>query len=325
MRLIQFFLIIFIFTSCTTKGKKNNSETRQVSLPEKTAIPDTQKIADHKPIEVKSKEKISLYLNGVYEYVYPNNTDNLKENHYLAFKKTKNITEGWYYGTSDEFDKAREGYLPGFFVSKIRNLSTRGDSLFFEITTGYNKCFSKSFPIGIIDSTEIIQTNEKWNDFEADHDLKYAGKLDGLEIEMFVDGELRKYRKRKNRFHIGIDNFDENKCLSEPLIALSENIENLNDSIMFNFLNTFSVICANNIEFSQWSNELLFKVMDKEPALFVKILSNNIELLDTSAIYREMRAPLYDLIDVNSIRQKISILEIENDLKEDLMKKLADK
>jgi len=80
---------------------------------------------------IKSENSDSLM--GVYEYVYEYNSEDLIENHYIEIKeKNKNIS-GVYYGTSDDFDEAREGYLPGFFKAEMKNIKITAKNIIFEI------------------------------------------------------------------------------------------------------------------------------------------------------------------------------------------------
>jgi hypothetical protein len=70
---------------------------------------------------------------GIYEYVYEYNTASLIENHYIELSKKNGKIVGQYYGTSDDFDQAREGYLPGFFSSPMENLKINGNKIKFEV------------------------------------------------------------------------------------------------------------------------------------------------------------------------------------------------
>jgi hypothetical protein len=69
----------------------------------------------------------------VYEHGYMFNSGDLNENHFIVLDSTTNPPRGWYYGTSDEFDAAREGYLPGFFVQRMRDLVVIDDRISFTL------------------------------------------------------------------------------------------------------------------------------------------------------------------------------------------------
>lgn len=79
---------------------------------------------------------------GIYEYVYKYNTETLKENHYIKISGSNGKYIGYYYGTSDDFDNAREGYLPGFYSQKMINLQITGNKISFEIQP--KKFFNKA-------------------------------------------------------------------------------------------------------------------------------------------------------------------------------------
>ena len=56
-------------------------------------------------------------ITGTYLWKYPTVfAGTLNEDNRIIIQKVNNKFEGLYYGTTDEFDKAREGYLPGYCV-----------------------------------------------------------------------------------------------------------------------------------------------------------------------------------------------------------------
>ncbi len=80
---------------------------------------------------------------GIYEHVYEHNTPDLIENHYINIEAGDGVLSGTYYGTSDDFDSAREGYLPGFFKTNLQEATFQDDILRFKIIVKEEDFFSE--------------------------------------------------------------------------------------------------------------------------------------------------------------------------------------
>ncbi len=311
------YLLTLLILACNPTPSSNEQEMTSRSDTTEIEKPATKIAAKTKP------QQNNLQLKGIYQYDYPNDTPDLNEDQYIAFKKEGDTLRAWYFGTSDEFDLAREGYLPGYFVSEIENLITRGDSIFFSITTAHNRCFTIRPPIGLIDQNVLSEQYQQWNHANELQTVNYSGKLDGLNLAINMFGEARNYRKTRSDFYPGIDNYDTTKCRTQPLLTLDQNLGDLTDQMVLNFLDAFSVICDTNIEFSQWSNELLFKVLEENPKQLLQVLSDNLADLDTAAIYDELESPLHDLIPIDSITSEIKLLNIDDQLKTSVLERLG--
>ena len=136
MRTILILCISIVFASC---GNKNSTQNKE----QQTTIENEELNTKN---DSENSEKI---IAGTYEYVYPDNTSDLIENHYIVIDKIDNHYVGRYYGTSDEFDDAREGYYPGFFVANMENLEIKNDTIRFRLTVPNDKILSKSVNLNI--------------------------------------------------------------------------------------------------------------------------------------------------------------------------------
>ena len=90
--------------------------------------------------------------------------------------------------------------------------------------------------------------------------------------------------------HFGFSK-DCDKCDTDKLIELSENLDNLNYETVKNFICTFDLTCKNNIEFSEWSNELLFKLIEHDVNLLNRAL-NELGFEYVKLIGRELETPV---------------------------------
>jgi hypothetical protein len=130
---------------------------------------------------------------ATYEFVYPYNTADLIENHYIKLFIRSGSLTGKYYGPTDEFDEAREEYLPGFFVTDLFDLEIQGDSIKFVILCSDDDFFTKPIDLKIQNSDEARnQGYTKWNVKLRTNMKKYKGSIQGdtIHIKDEIDDRL---------------------------------------------------------------------------------------------------------------------------------------
>lgn len=150
------------------------------------------------------RKSVAGGLIGVYEYVYEYNTKNLTENHYIVLESDNDFVTGRYYGTSDDFDDAREGYLPGFFVAPMRQLYIQGQKISFQIELQADDLFIKPIELSIKSSQEVdSKKNKRWI---ADYHpgirltrsfITYTGEISNGEIHIKTRYGVRVFKKIK--------------------------------------------------------------------------------------------------------------------------------
>jgi hypothetical protein len=109
------------------------------------------------------------------------------------------------------------------------------------------------------------------------------------------------------------------KCNTEIVLETYKNIDNISEDLMLRFLKTFGVECKNNVEFSEFSNETLFKVIQNEPELFIKVIEKNQDQIDFGIIVSELKSPLHDLIDLELTINKIADTKTSPSLKSQMI------
>jgi|SRR5688572_5527799 len=184
MKIVLSLLTLFFLTSCN-KHSENKTQTE-----EKSQV-------------VNKNEKIE----GTYHYIYPHNTEDLNEDHFIVLYNNGNNLNGRYYSTSDEFDENREGYLPGFFVADLKNIQFNGNTINFSISVDTSEIFSKQVPLLIKSSKDAKEKGFKsYQHIRAFTNLSrlennYSGKVLGDTI--YFKGEIpvfdRKFVKRKEK------------------------------------------------------------------------------------------------------------------------------
>jgi len=103
------------------------------------------------------------------------------------------------------------------------------------------------------------------------------------------------------------------KCDVKKVLVVSQSMDNLNYQLIYDLLCTFDESCSRNAEYSEFSNEVLYKVLSKHPKAIVEIISNSQEL-DYEYVYKQISSPLLDY-DYNSIINSVKAIEGNEDIK----------
>lgn len=111
------------------------------------------------------------------------------------------------------------------------------------------------------------------------------------------------------------------KCDSSIIQITSQHVTNLSYDQITNFFCTMDESCINNVEFSEVSNELLFKIFLNEPKLSLKSLNDNTDV-SLDFILKRLSEPINDSIDLRKIHSNVSRIKGYNQLKEKILHSL---
>jgi hypothetical protein len=132
--------------------------------------------------------------------------------------------------------------------------------------------------------------------------LFVAGQTD----DPFETAAEKEYRSRNPQLVQPDSNYVRYWCSMEILSSTAENIHRLGLVEIANFLATFHPSCSAKVEFSEWSNEVLFKVLGTYPKETLQLINKNNSLY-RGQIVQELRHPVNDLIDIPHL-----VLELNN-------------
>lgn len=93
-----------------------------------------------------------------YYYYYSNYPSYDCEDNIIEFLyKNGEVVDGYFWGTSDEFRDAREGFYPGFFVLRLEQISNKNDSIVFTLDSRKTQYFSAPVSISYHSSDEALK------------------------------------------------------------------------------------------------------------------------------------------------------------------------
>jgi hypothetical protein len=112
------------------------------------------------------------------------------------------------------------------------------------------------------------------------------------------------------------------KCDGTVLSTIADKIGKAKQKEIADFLLTFGQECRNNVEFSEYSNELLFSLLDKQTGLTVKTIEKEEKRLEMEAILEDLSEPIHDMNNIKSIITRIEKVKIKKELKDKIIERL---
>lgn len=102
-------------------------------------------------------------------------------------------------------------------------------------------------------------------------------------------------------------------CDLEKVVVVSQNLDRLDAKMIHEFLQTFDASCKQKVEFLEFSNEMLFKVLEYAPGLFLQNVEK--ENIDIAIILEAIQNPISDSINLQQIYEKIKATNDNNTIK----------
>lgn len=136
---------------------------------------------------------------GTYRYVYPYTASLPSEDHYIVLESHEGTLRGYYYGTTDDFDEAREGYKPGYFVSELKNISINENEINFSIQLFKEDIFTDPVDLKFKSKDDPgMETNEVWINaalFDRSEGVTraYRGTIEADQLILDMNTENRIY------------------------------------------------------------------------------------------------------------------------------------
>jgi hypothetical protein len=112
-------------------------------------------------------------------------------------------------------------------------------------------------------------------------------------------------QKGNSKFHCIPCSYRNTDVLDKPDHVIPE--KNL-----YCFIRNFSLDqCEENVEYSEYANELLFQLLFRDPAALIHLLERHPEL-NCAHLYVEIQNPLTDAIDVAAVIEKVKNIKSES-------------
>lgn len=200
LKVLIFGLCMMFLTACGVQsgapdGSSPDSPVLDSAAPDngESAAPTDE--AAQTPAETPADEAGGLdQYAGTYQYDYEFDTEDQAEDHYIVLENMNGALAGWYYGTSDDFDNAREGYSPGYYVTDMRDMVIGDGTISFRIELG--EVFSKPVDLQYRSSVDVrLDENPLWENNLRKKENSFTGTIADGEIVLQAEFGERIFTK----------------------------------------------------------------------------------------------------------------------------------
>lgn len=116
---------------------------------------------------------------------------------------------------------------------------------------------------------------------------------------------------------------DEGRCDIGVVLDAEESIDHISDTLIYSFLFTFDSQCKNHVEYGEFSNEVLFKLIHKHPERVAKNIVK--EGINMDLILDELSNPVNDAIIVEDVIRSIEKSNVDAEIKNKIINALRNK
>jgi hypothetical protein len=112
------------------------------------------------------------------------------------------------------------------------------------------------------------------------------------------------------------------KCNEAVVLFTQNKMGQLSQQEIGNFLLTFGQECRNNVEYSEFSNEVLFDLLDKQTDLLLRTIKKQENKIELNVILEDLGTPINDRNDIKIILTKVEKVKISMELKDRIVERL---
>jgi hypothetical protein len=98
---------------------------------------------------------------------------------------------------------------------------------------------------------------------------------------------------------------EDQKCSVTVLRKTFDRMDRLKERDIRSFLMTFDPGCDKLVDFSEWSNEILFDVLNEYPKEVLEVLEKDQKRINVDEILTELSAPVTDKVNIHELINKI--------------------